>query len=47
MDDIGEILQPDVVIEAVGERPGLVTAKSMSAYMCWRPATAPSSPTVR
>lgn len=37
MDDIGEILQPDVVVEAVGERPGLVTAKSMSAYMCWRP----------
>ena len=37
MDDIGEILQPDIVIEAVGERPGLVTAKSMSAYMCWRP----------
>lgn len=37
MDEIGEILQPDVFVEAVGERPGLVTAKSMSAYMCWRP----------
>lgn len=37
MDEIGEILQPDIVVEAVGERPGLVTARSMSAYMCWRP----------
>lgn len=37
MDDVGELLQPDVVVEAVGERPGLVTAKSMSAYMGWRP----------
>ncbi len=37
MDEIGEILQPDLVVEAVGERPGLVTAKSMSAYMCYQP----------
>lgn len=37
MDEIGELFQPDLLIEAVGERPGLVTAESMSAYMCWRP----------
>ena len=36
MNDIGEILEPDVVVDD-GERPGLVTAKSMSCYMCWRP----------
>lgn len=37
MDDIGELLNPEVVIELVGERPGLVTANSMSAYMGYRP----------
>lgn len=37
MDDIGEVLKPEVIIELVGERPGLVTAKSMSAYMCYKP----------
>jgi len=37
MNDIGQILEPDVVVELIGERPGLVTAKSMSCYMCWRP----------
>ncbi len=37
MDDIGELLNPTVLVELVGERPGLVTAKSMSAYMCYKP----------
>lgn len=37
MDDIGELLNPEVVIELIGERPGLVTANSMSAYMGYRP----------
>lgn len=37
MDDIGEVLNPTVLVELVGERPGLVTAKSMSAYMCYKP----------
>jgi len=31
------VIQADVVVELIGERPGLVTAKSMSAYLCWRP----------
>lgn len=37
MNDVGEVLQADVVVELIGERPGLVTAKSMSAYLCWKP----------
>jgi ethanolamine ammonia-lyase small subunit len=37
MDDIGELLSPTVLVELIGERPGLVTAKSMSAYMCYKP----------
>lgn len=37
MDEIGEILQPDVVIILIGERPGLVSAESLSAYMCYKP----------
>jgi ethanolamine ammonia-lyase small subunit len=37
MDQIGELLQPELVVELVGERPGLVTAESMSAYFCYRP----------
>ena len=37
MDEIGEILQPEVLVELIGERPGLVTAESMSCYMCYKP----------
>ena len=37
MDDIGELLKPDVTIYLIGERPGLVTAESMSAYICYQP----------
>lgn len=37
MDHIGEILEPEVLVLLIGERPGLVTAHSMSAYMCYRP----------
>lgn len=37
MDDIGRILQPEVLVLLIGERPGLVTASSLSAYMCYRP----------
>ena len=33
MDKIGEITDADVVCLLVGERPGLVTAESMSAYI--------------
>lgn len=37
MDHIGEILHPEVLVLLIGERPGLVSASSMSAYMCYRP----------
>lgn len=37
MDDIGRLLRPEVVVLLIGERPGLVTASSLSAYMCYRP----------
>jgi ethanolamine ammonia-lyase small subunit len=37
MDHIGEILKPEVLVLLIGERPGLVSASSMSAYMCFRP----------
>jgi ethanolamine ammonia-lyase small subunit len=37
MDDVNEIIQADVVVELIGERPGLGTATSMSAYLCWKP----------
>jgi ethanolamine ammonia-lyase small subunit len=34
---IGELLNPDVAILLIGERPGLATAESLSAYMAYRP----------
>lgn len=37
MNDIGELLQPEVLILLIGERPGLGRADSMSAYMAYRP----------
>jgi ethanolamine ammonia-lyase small subunit len=36
-DHLGEILRPDVVCMIVGERPGLVSAESLSAYVIYRP----------
>ncbi len=37
LNDLGELLDPAVVILLIGERPGLATAKSLSAYMAYRP----------
>jgi ethanolamine ammonia-lyase small subunit len=37
LNDIGDILQPEVVILLIGERPGLGRADSMSAYMGYKP----------
>ncbi|MFG6114781.1 ethanolamine ammonia-lyase subunit EutC [Halobacillus sp. MO56] len=37
MDDVGEMLKPEVIVLLVGERPGLVSAESMSAYLCYKP----------
>ncbi len=36
-DHIGEIVRPDVICMLIGERPGLVTAESLSAYLIYRP----------
>ena len=37
MDEIGETLKAEACIMFVGERPGLITAESMSAYMVYNP----------
>lgn len=37
LNDVGEWLDPAVVVLLIGERPGLATAESLSAYMAFRP----------
>lgn len=37
LNDIGEVLSPQVVVLLIGERPGLATAESLSAYLAYRP----------
>jgi ethanolamine ammonia-lyase small subunit len=37
LNQIGEILEPEVVVLMIGERPGLATAVSLSAYLAYRP----------
>jgi ethanolamine ammonia-lyase small subunit len=37
LNEIGELISPKVVILLIGERPGLATAESLSAYMAYRP----------
>jgi ethanolamine ammonia-lyase small subunit len=37
MNDIGDIIQPDVLMLLIGERPGLGRAQSLSIYMGYRP----------
>jgi ethanolamine ammonia-lyase small subunit len=39
MNDIGEVLGPKVIVLLIGERPGLATAESLSAYMAYQPGT--------
>jgi ethanolamine ammonia-lyase small subunit len=38
LNEIGDVLRPRVAILLVGERPGMSTARSMSAYLAYRPA---------
>lgn len=37
MNDVGDLLGPAVVVLLIGERPGLATAESLSAYLAYRP----------
>jgi ethanolamine ammonia-lyase small subunit len=37
MNAVGELLRPRVVVLLIGERPGLATAESLSAYMAFQP----------
>jgi ethanolamine ammonia-lyase small subunit len=37
LNEIGELLNPTVAVLLIGERPGLATAESLSAYMAYRP----------
>lgn len=37
MNDVGAILEPAVIVLLIGERPGLATAESLSAYLGYRP----------
>lgn len=37
MNDIGDLLSPRVIVLLIGERPGLATAESLSAYMAYAP----------
>lgn len=37
LNDVGDLLNPDVVVLLIGERPGLATAESLSAYLAFRP----------
>jgi ethanolamine ammonia-lyase small subunit len=37
LNEIGELLAPGVAVLLIGERPGLATAESLSAYMVYQP----------
>lgn len=37
LNDLGELLEPQIVVLLIGERPGLATAVSLSAYLAFRP----------
>jgi ethanolamine ammonia-lyase small subunit len=37
LNDVGDLLRPVVAVLLIGERPGLATAESLSAYLAYRP----------
>jgi ethanolamine ammonia-lyase small subunit len=43
-DEIGAVLRPEVFCFLVGERPGLATAESVSAYVIYRPTRRSAEP---
>lgn len=42
LNEIGELLKPRVAVLLIGERPGLATAESLSAYIAYQPRAAHS-----
>lgn len=42
LNELGELLKPRVVVLLIGERPGLATAESLSAYMAYNPKASDS-----
>jgi ethanolamine ammonia-lyase small subunit len=40
LNEIGELLAPKIAVLLIGERPGLATAQSLSAYMAYEPRMA-------
>jgi ethanolamine ammonia-lyase small subunit len=43
-DELGAVLRPEVFCFIVGERPGLATAESLSAYVLYRPTRRSTEP---
>jgi ethanolamine ammonia-lyase small subunit len=43
-DHLGEIVRPDLIVMIIGERPGLASAASLSAYVLWRPRLSAREP---
>ncbi|MCP3923266.1 MAG: ethanolamine ammonia-lyase subunit EutC [Desulfobacterales bacterium] len=39
MDSVSEVLQPEVTVALVGERPGLATSESLSCYIAYKAST--------
>ncbi len=39
MDTVSEVVQPEVTVLLIGERPGLATGESMSCYMAYKAST--------
>jgi ethanolamine ammonia-lyase small subunit len=42
LNELGELLTPQVAVLLIGERPGLSTAESLSVYMAYRPCASHS-----